>query len=242
MTAALVDDSPEDLDILFQHICHYCHEHKVHMHIEKFTDEALFLKAARHTAFNLVFLDIYLRRTTGIHIAEKLKKQAPDCQIIFVTASEKYAVKAFRLHALDYLVKPCTYSLISDAMNRFDQTAAKLSHYIELKEGRHITRVLISDILYVDYHNHYVQVHTVSGTIRSQLYFKDFSPMLDPYPQFLRCRRNCMVNMDFIDAFDNKSFLLNNGKRISISRSEGKEIIWTYTRYLLSPDKESITL
>ncbi len=242
MTIALVDDSPDDLNILFQHICHYCREHKIHLHIEKFTDEALFIKAAQYTAYSLVFLDVYLQRTTGIQIAERLRKQNPCCQIIFVTASKNYAAKAFRLHALDYLVKPCTYSLLSDAMSRFDQTAARLSHYIELKEGRGITRILISDIIYVDYHNHYIQVHTAGRIIRSQLYFKDFSPMLAPYPQFLWCHRNCMVNMDFIEAFDNESFLLNNGERISISKSERKDITWAYTHYLLASDKESITL
>lgn len=242
MTIALVDDSPNDLETLFNHICRYCREHKIHVHIEKFTDEAVFLKSSRCTAYSLVFLDIYLQRTTGIPIAEKLLAQHPDCQIIFVTASKDYAVKAFRLHALDYLVKPYTYAQFSDAMGRFDQTAAKFAHYIELKEGRRYTQVLISDIMYIGYHNHYIHIHTVHGIVRSHLYFNEFMPMLSPYPQFLWCRRNCVVNMDFIESFDTESFLLNDGTRISISKTKNREIIQNYTNYLLAADKSSVTL
>lgn len=242
MTIALVDDSPVDLEILFTHTCRYCREHKIHIHIKKFTDEALFLKSARYTAYSLVFLDIYLKRSTGIQVAEKLREYQPRCQIIFATASKNHAVKAFRLRALDYLVKPYNYIQFSDAISRFDQTAAKFIHYIELKEGRRYTRIPVSDIIYTDYHNHYIQVHTALCTIRSHLYFKEFAPALSPYPQFLWCRRNCIVNMDFIESFDAKSFLLNDGTRLPISKAQHREITHAYTDYLLSSDRDSITL
>lgn len=232
MTIALIDDSANDIEFLFNYICRYCQERKIHAHIEKFTNEIAFLREAKHTSYDLVFLDIYMQQASGIQIAVKLREAHPKCQIIFTTASKEYAINAFRLHALDYLVKPYTYEMLSDAISRYEQIASKFAHYIELKEGRHYTRVLISDIIYTDYHNHYIQVHTASCMIRSYMSFDDFAPMLEPYQQFLWCYRNCMVNMDYIESFDDKDFLLNNGERLPIAKARKQEIIQTYANYI----------
>lgn len=232
MTLALIDDSSADIKILYDYISQYCQENHIHIHIKKFTDETSFLKSMYTTTYNLVFLDIYLEHTTGIQVAGKIKETDPKCQIIFTTNSTEHAVKAFRLHALDYLVKPYSYAHLKDAMDRFENIAAKFSHYIELKEGRHYTRILISDIIYTDYSNHYIQVHTKSCVIRSYMSFNDFSPMLSSFPQFLWCYRNCLVNMDFVESVDDKDFILKNKERIPIARARKQEILQSYANYV----------
>ncbi len=136
MNAAIVDDSAEDIELLCSYLSRYSREHNVHMYIEKFTDEDAFLNAVGDTAYHLVFLDIYLKRTTGLQIAKKVQKRDPRCQIIFTTVSQEHAPVAFRLHVLDYLVKPYGYMYLKDAMDHFEVSVSRLSHYIELKEGR----------------------------------------------------------------------------------------------------------
>ena len=232
MTIALVDDSAADIEVLYDYISRYCRERNVHICVKKFTDETAFLASMDGTAYSLVFLDIYMQHITGIQVAEKIRKLSPKCQIIFTTNSTEHAVKAFRLHALDYLVKPYSYSCLADALDRFDTIASKFSHYIELKEGRHYTRILISDIMYTDYRNHYIQVHTASCVIRSYMSFNDFMPMLSSYPQFLWCYRNCMVNMDYIDSFDDKDFILKNTERFPIAKARRQEILQAYANYV----------
>ncbi len=232
MIIALVDDSSTDLETLYGHLCRYCNENRVHSHIEKFTDELCFLKSMEKTTYNLVFLDIYLQHTTGIQIAKKIQELDSRCQIIFTTNSTEHAIKAFRLHVLDYLVKPYTYTCLRDTMEHYEVVADKFKHYIELKEGRRQTRILVSDIIYTDYHNHYIQVHTNSCVIRSYMSFNDLLPLLSPYPQFLWCYRNCMINMDYVDYYDSKDFALKNGERLPISKARKQEIIQTYSDYI----------
>ena len=232
MTTALVDDSSRDIELLYNDLSRYCDEHKVHMSIEKFTDEGSFLKSLQHTAYHLVFLDIYMGDTTGIQIAGKIRKADPKCQIIFITTSMEHAVRAYRVHALDYLVKPYSYADLEDALSRFEQVAFRFAHYIELKEGRYRTRILVSDIIYTDYSNHYIQVHTPSCMIRSYMSFDTFFPLLSPYANFLWCCRNCMVNMDYIESFDQKQFRLKNGKSLAIAAARRKEIIQVYADYI----------
>ncbi len=242
MTIALVDDYAADIDILYDYISRYCREHNVHIYVERFTDEAEFLTSMHTTVYSLVFLDIYMKRATGISLARKIQEMDSKCQIIFTTNSTEHAVKAFRLHALDYLVKPYAYADLADALDRFEKIASRFAHYIELKEGRHYTRVLISDIIYTDYYNHYIQVHTDSCVIRSYMSFNDFSPMLSSYPQFLQCYRNCMVNMDCIDSFDNQDFILKNGERLPIARARKQKILQAYADYVFDNANGEIVL
>lgn len=232
MTIALIDDCPEDLALLSEYVCRYCKEHKIHALIRQFSHEKDFENFLGTERCDLVFLDIFMQDSGGMLIAKKVKKLHPKCQIIFVTSSKDHAVKAFRLHALDYLLKPYTYAQLADALGRYEHTAGKFTHYIELKEGYFMTRILITDIVYVDYHNHYIQVHTPSKVVRSYMFFDEFSPMLSPYRQFLWCYRNCMVNMDYIDTWENNDFILKNGERIPISKSRKTNIIQAYANYI----------
>lgn len=232
MTIALIDDCPKDLALLFEYVCRYCNEHKIHALVKQFLHEKEFESTLGTERYDLVFLDIFMQASSGILIAKNLKKQNPGCQIVFSTSSKEHAIKAFRLHALDYLLKPYTYAQFEDALCRFENIAGKINHYIELKEGRFHTRILIADIMYVDFHNHYIQVHTPLKVIRSYMSFGAFTPMLSQYGQFLWCYRNCMVNMDYIDTWEGNDFILKNKERIPIYRSQKKEIIQAYANYI----------
>lgn len=232
MNIALVDDSLSDRQFLYNNIQQYCQTHKVHAQVSIFENGAAFLHSLQKISYDIAFLDIYMGDSNGLQLAERLKDRNPQCQIIFCTTSGEHAVKAFRVNALDYLVKPYTYELLEEAMERCQHVLQRFAHYIELKEGRNYTRILISDIIYTDYYNHYIQVHTGQRTVRSYMPFADFAPMLEPYPQFLCCYRNCMVNMDYIESMDEKDFILKNQERIPISRGRKNEIIQSYADYV----------
>lgn len=232
MQIAIVDDSLADIKYLYDNIHRYCQKHKVHMIVEQFNDESEFIASISTKSYDLVILDIYMKETTGDEIADLLRRNYPNCQIIFTTASREHAIRAFRLGALDYLVKPFTYEDLEEALNRFGKVYHNFVHYIELKEARQYTRILVDDIVYVDYHNHYIQVHTTSNVVRSYMSFDTFSPMLDPYPQFLWCYRNCMVNMDYIESLEDGDFLLKDGNRLPISKGRRQEVTQAYAYYM----------
>lgn len=237
MHIAIIDSIAADTSFLYENVCRYCKEKKLHLVIQTFQNDKDFFSACLQTVFHLVFLDIHLENISGggIAIAKKLRKQFPQCQIIFTTQSREYAIQAFRLHALDYLVKPYTYEQLEDTLNYFDRTIGHFEHYITVKEGRNLTHIPLRKILYTDYSNHYIQIHTLSSVIRSYQSFDTFAPLLAPYPQFLCCYRNCMVNMDYIAALKERDFLLKNGEQLPISKARKKEIIQTYYDYAFLP-------
>lgn len=232
MRIAIVDDSLSDIQYLYENIRKYCQEHQVHMTIEPFHNESRFLSSLKEHSYDLVILDIYMKQINGDYIASLVRRHYPNCQIIFTTASREHAVKAFRLHALDYLVKPYSYADLSEALDHFEKIFQSFIHYIELKEARQYTRILINDIVFTDYYNHYIQVHTTSNVVRSYMSFDAFSPMLKPYPQFLWCYRNCMVNMDYIESLEGGDFLLKTGVCIPISKGKHQEVTQAYANYM----------
>ena len=204
MTIALVDDSDSDIELLHDYLSRYCHDHHVYMTIEKFTDEHIFLNSMQHKAYDLVFLDIYMEHMDGIQLACEISREDPKCQIIFITTSEEHAVAAYRVHALDYLVKPYKYVDLEDALDHYEQIASRFARYIELKEGRY----------------------------RSYMSFDMFLPMLSPYANFLWCYRNCTVNMDYIESFSHKEFILKNKERIPIASARRQEVLQLYADYI----------
>ena len=139
-------------------------------------------------------------------------------------------------------MKPYRYADLADALDRFEQIADKFARYIEIKEGRYYTRILLSDILYTDYSNHYIQIHTADCVIRSYMSFDAFFPMLSPYSNFLWCYRNCMVNLDHIESFGQKEFLLKNGERIPIASARRQEVLQKYADYVFDHYSKGVVL
>ena len=92
---------------------------------EKYSNGASLLEAARRAPhFDIVFLDICMPGEDGIHIAGQLQKVSPKTGIAFVTTSREYAIDAFSLHALHYLVKPVESRDVVEAIRRMTEMRA----------------------------------------------------------------------------------------------------------------------
>jgi len=87
--------------------------------IGEFTKPSLAIEFARIKPIDVIFLDIEMPEMSGIEAADKLMDIQKELHIVFVTAFNSYAVEAFSLNALDYLVKPVTYERAMESLNRF---------------------------------------------------------------------------------------------------------------------------
>lgn len=102
MRAILIDDEELALKALERQL----HALGCFEIIGKYTDPLQGQQKVEETETDIVFLDIHLPELSGIELAERLLERRPDLQVVFVTAYDKYAIKAFELNALDYLLKP----------------------------------------------------------------------------------------------------------------------------------------
>lgn len=233
MNIAIIDDLKEDRQLLCSYLKQYYDKHATLANIKSFETAEDFLACFMTKVYDLIFLDIYMDNMNGIELATTIRQTDKECMLIFSTTSTEHthALAGYKVHASDYLVKPYDYSTFEETMRRCNALELEKNHFIEVKQSRTNIKILIRNIIYTDYSNHYIYIYTKTGTVKTYMVFKDFSKLLQPYSNFLCCYRNCMVNLDEVDFMENREFIMSNGERVSIARSSYNEIHDYYRNY-----------
>lgn len=231
LNIVIVDDSREDILRLTNYVNRYCGERQITNHLSSYQSGTEFWDSFRIDFYDLIFLDIFLGDTNGIDLAHKIRTKDLRCLLVFSTGSSDHAITSFRVRAFDYLLKPYQYHLFKEVMALCVESIGNSSRYIEVKEGRSLVKIMLRDILYTDYFNHYIQIHTTNGLIKSYLSFSEFSGLLLEYRQFLCCYRNCIVNMENVESISERDFLMQNGEYVPINRKHRLKIRQAFADY-----------
>lgn len=102
--------------------------------IGKFTNPYDAIDITKHTKVDIAFIDIELPEMNGIELAERLMEHEPGLIVVFVTAYQEYAVKAFEVNAVDYILKPVRFDRLSKTMNRIiSSNTVSVNHADSLK-------------------------------------------------------------------------------------------------------------
>lgn len=240
MKIAIIDDMRCDRQYLSDFLLRYAKEHNTTMRLSAFESGEDFLDSFIPASYDIIFMDIYLKELDGIETAQRIRVMDADTLLIFVTSTPAYAVKSFRVRAFDYLLKPYTYEELGEIMQLCNHTLGHKSQFIEVKESRAHVKILLKEIIYTDYFNHYIHIHTKARVIRAYMSFQEFSPLLLAYPQFLCCYRNCIINMNYVSIMEDCDFLLQNGDRLPIHKLRRNEIRQAYADYIFAKPDESI--
>ena len=231
MNIAIIEDSGQELSLLERCLQSYLSSRQVYRVIDTYTSGEAFLENWPSKSYDLVFLDILMEGISGIEVARKIRETDSECLLIFISSSKEYALQGFEVRAFDYLLKPLSEERFQKTMDLCQNELAKHICYIEVKESRIPAKIPLNEIIYTDYYNHYIHIHTAARLIRSYQQFDVFSPLLLCYPQFLCCYRNCIVNMDHVDSVDKHDFVMENGERVPITRGNRNSIYQQYADY-----------
>jgi two-component system, LytTR family, response regulator len=192
---------------------------------------------------DLVFLDVQMPEMNGFAVLDAVKlDHLPE--IIFTTAYEAYAVRAFELHALDYLLKPFDQvrfkAALRYAKERFHSQQDEAKHlqigtllesiraqqqYLDriiIRANGRITFLQTREIDWLEADDKYVHLHTGKGTRMVRQTLSAMEEQLDP-KKFVRVHRSAMVNTDRIKELQplfngEHSLILDNGTRLTLSR------------------------
>jgi two-component system LytT family response regulator len=179
---------------------------------------------------DVVFLDIQMPEVSGIELAASLPAPAP--LIVFATAFDQYAIRAFDANAIDYLLKPYDRDRLQRALMRVRQRlqtpepapAFDSGHVIAqlLVTERGVTRVVrVDDVQWIETADNYVVLHSATG---QPLMRQTMAGLLDKLgPRFVRCHRRAAVQLTWIDsvvALDKGDceLVLRGGARVPCSR------------------------
>lgn len=183
---------------------------------------------------DLIFLDINMPEKSGFDLLMELE-YAP--KVIFVTAYDEFALKAFEVNALDYLLKPVDPNRLQEAVNRInaeqdsipdllkDQNGRLgMNDQIFLKDGEKCWFVKLEDIRLFESEGNYVRVFFQSF---KPLILKSLNTLNDRLDQkhFFRVSRKYIVNLSYIDKVENwfnggLQLTLKNGEKIEVSRRQ----------------------
>jgi two-component system LytT family response regulator len=215
-------------------------------------DGAAALETASSKHPDLVFLDIHMPVLNGMAVAEKLAAFDPAPYIIFVTAFDDYAIRAFELNALDYLVKPLEKERFRAAIERATtairnkemlslterllqlgrtnrgHTLAENDHELMIRSGDSIVQLRTSDIVWIEAANQYVHIHTAARTFTASESLSQYSKRIND-PWFFRIHRSAIVNGRAIAAVAKKRngthvLKLRTGHSLVVARSRASMI------------------
>jgi two-component system LytT family response regulator len=194
---------------------------------------------------DLVFLDIQMPRLTGIEMVEVLTEKP---EIIFTTAYDQYAIRAFELNAVDYLMKPYQKRRFLEAVKKAidkiqagkgnkepaSQILAKLPepiapvNRIVVRKGNAINLIPVEQIRYVEAQDDYVMIFHTTGKALKQQTMKFYEDNL-PKADFVRIHRSYIVKVGEIKGIepygkDNHVAILHSGDKLPVSRSGYKHL------------------
>lgn len=196
------------------------------------------VKAINDLNPDLIFLDVQMPKISGFEMLELLDEHP---QIIFSTAFDNFALKAFEANAADYLLKPYSKERFLEALEKAKQKiqnnvpkttpklildhqeAIEILDRIVVKFGNKIHIIGLETIRYIQAQDDYVDIYTHEGKYLKQMTMKYLETHL-PADKFVRTHRSFIVNIEFIDKIEiheKESYLLHlkEGQKISVSRS-----------------------
>ncbi len=238
--AVVIDDEP----LAREQIIHYLENNPDITVVEECADGLEGYHAICRHHPELVFLDIQMPKVNGFEMLELLEEPPV---VVFSTAYDEYALRAFEVHAADYLLKPFALPRFQEALEqarRKIESGNALMHKSEMhqtyrekqsfmnriivKKGEKITILPVNEVYMLEAMGDYVAFHTEKERYLKNGTMKFFEEQLNP-AQFIRVHRSYIVNMDFIkhlEAYTKDSWLvwLSNAQKAYASRSGYKKL------------------
>ena len=230
----LIDDEPLARSVVRE----YLQQHPGLEVVQECGDGFEGVKAIQQHQPDLIFLDIQMPKITGFEMLELIENPP---SVIFTTAFDEFAIKAFESHAVDYLLKPFNQERFDKAiakwqekeLTRADNPAQELlesaalsptqRQRIVVRNGSKIKIISVHDVFYLEAADDYVKIHTAEGYFLKNKTMAHFEQSLDEH-LFVRSHRSYILNIQQITRIDpyekdGHVAVLRSGARVPVSRS-----------------------
>ncbi len=236
LRAVIIDDEPKAVELLSLRLVQHCPQVEI---LAGCTSSVQGIEAIANLRPNLVFLDIEMPNMNGFQVLEAVKEI--DFTLIFVTAYDQFAVRAFRYSALDYLLKPLDVKELVKAVARAEENRAidsyRLQHLkqqyskpwesfperIALPYQNGVIFTPVKDILYCESDNNYTRFYMANGMQHLALKpLREIQEILEER-DFVRIHRQYLVNIDRIKKFVRGAgnyLVMDDNRSIPVARTQ----------------------
>ncbi len=201
----------------------YVRQRDLDSDIRVFLDGESLLSAGEE--YDVILMDIRLPCGDGLEVMRRLRDAGACSQLIFITAYQEYALRAFALDTVHYLLKPVTPESLFPAIDRaVKRIAREKERVFLLAKGSAVVRIRLQEILYCEALDHRITIHTCSGEPYT------FTGALDAVQErldgrFFRCHRSYLVNLDRVDRMEPGAAVVEGGSRVLIARRKQREFV-----------------
>ncbi len=235
--AILVDDEESARDVLENLLLRFCPEVELIAKCNNLKDA---VEKINDLKPNLVFLDIEMPNYAGYEIVNFFEKI--NFEIVFVTAYDQYAVRAFEIAAVDYLLKPIDIERLKKAVARVlanrnpEQQSDRLSILSNSLESKQLKNIVVSDkgqqniipvehIIAIEAQEAYCLIHTSEKKYIVSKNLKHFETVLESLPQFFRVHKSWLINKKHLQHYSKSELTiqLSNGITTKLSKYKKTE-------------------
>jgi len=173
------------------------------------------LQKIKDHRIDLIFLDVQMPGMSGLELAKILEGKSP--LVIFTTSLAEYAVDAFDLNVIDFLLKPITPARFIKAVEKAKEVFQKnqlagigqTNEFAFIRESNVVRRLKVPDILYLEATADYVNIRMENGHFLIHSSLKNIQQKLPPH-LFLRVHRSFIVNVSKVDSSEGKTLIIKN--------------------------------
>ena len=241
LKAIIIDDEPDCVRLLALQLKMYCPQVNV---VAECTESEVGYQQIKELQPDIVFMDIEMPVMNGFQLLEKIG--AINFSLVFVTAYDQFAVKAFRFSALDYLLKPIDGKDLKAAVAKAEQRSfpqtqqlnllkqqlhdgeKKLPDKIALPYQNGVIFAEIKLVIYCESENNYTRIHTVDGN--QYMVAKTLGDIQEVLEErnFLRIHRQYLINLDHIKKYvrgEGNYLIMSNNQSIPVARNQKEKLI-----------------
>lgn len=238
MNCIIIDDEPlarEELHALIQEVS------KIEV-VAKFSSAIKALEFLKENEVDLIFSDIEMPLLNGLDFAEQIPEKT---LIVFTTAYSQYALKSYEFDAIDYLLKPIDSNRLDKAIKKAELYQSLLLEskntiesntldFLFIKADRRYHKIYFKDVWFIEGLKDYVIIHTKNQKLITAMNLKNMNLKL-PEDLFLRVSKSYVVNLEYIDSFDNHTVYINDSE-IPLGEVYKKDFFEKYSNGTLGID------
>lgn len=232
---ALCDDEESELDRIENFLSDYQDKRlALEYATERFDSAEALLQRVGEEGYlpDILLLDIFMSGKSGMEAAKEVRGMGLNIPIVFLTTSTEYALQAFGVDAVQYLVKPLDDERFFHAMDSvLGWIGNNRAKQITIKAAGGVRQIQPNDIVYCESQKNYQVMHLTAGEYKVRMTAGRLWEMLENFSQFDRCGRSFILNMDHIVSVEREEVIMDNGITIYIPRNKAAEFKKVYFAY-----------
>ncbi len=225
---AILEDEKEQAELLESYLYRYGKENSLEFDVTVEYNALNFLDRYNFN-YDIVFTDIKMPYIDGMEVAENIRERDGNVIIIFVTNLVNYAVRGYKVNALDFILKPIRYYSLSLTLLRAVERVQKRRKCITVRCDETVRRIDVSDIKYVEIIGHKLVYHTLRGDFSKYGTLTEAEKELKDF-NFYKCNNCYLVNFAFVDFIEGYDVTVG-GEVLGISHPKKKGFLSAFLAY-----------